>query len=191
MIRRPPRSTLFPYTTLFRSQEPGHHADDRALTARARDGNARPTSVDHLGEELWPGHAVEAERTRGAHLGRVGLDRRRVDEAIDRWRHGRPVVRRKLDCQPPEMRGDLPVLPLVERAIGALDLVAARPHQTREGVHAGAGDAGEVIAHRDQPITGLTGSDTPQSGRTRTRKSSVCRTHFHRRAWSGGAASMT
>src|SRR3712207_7005486 len=24
MIRRPPRSTLFPYTTLFRSQEVGH-----------------------------------------------------------------------------------------------------------------------------------------------------------------------
>src|SRR5256884_9789852 len=24
MIRRPPRSTLFPYTTLFRSQEPCH-----------------------------------------------------------------------------------------------------------------------------------------------------------------------
>src|SRR2546426_10478022 len=74
-----------------------------------------------------------------------------------------------------------------ERAIGALDLVAARPHQTREGVHAGAGDAGEVIAHRDQPITSLTGSDPPQSGRTRTRKSSVCRTHFHRRGRGGGA----
>src|SRR5256885_11380503 len=25
MIRRPPRSTLFPYTTLFRSGEPGAH----------------------------------------------------------------------------------------------------------------------------------------------------------------------
>src|SRR2546422_6534049 len=25
MIRRPPRSTLFPYTTLFRSAEPGRH----------------------------------------------------------------------------------------------------------------------------------------------------------------------
>src|SRR3989440_12525358 len=25
MIRRPPRSTLFPYTTLFRSEEPGVH----------------------------------------------------------------------------------------------------------------------------------------------------------------------
>src|SRR3989454_5465302 len=25
MIRRPPRSTLFPYTTLFRSRDPGEH----------------------------------------------------------------------------------------------------------------------------------------------------------------------
>src|SRR2546430_7300769 len=28
MIRRPPRSTLFPYTTLFRSLEPAHFQDD-------------------------------------------------------------------------------------------------------------------------------------------------------------------
>src|SRR2546429_6516573 len=28
MIRRPPRSTLFPYTTLFRSLVPVHHAAD-------------------------------------------------------------------------------------------------------------------------------------------------------------------
>src|SRR3712207_8020002 len=33
MIRRPPRSTLFPYTTLFRSQAPGqlHRGDPRLL----------------------------------------------------------------------------------------------------------------------------------------------------------------
>src|SRR5256885_7319788 len=32
MIRRPPRSTLFPYTTLFRSQAgPGEHLDVAAL----------------------------------------------------------------------------------------------------------------------------------------------------------------
>src|SRR2546427_7961930 len=33
MIRRPPRSTLFPYTTLFRSQDPGflNSKDARAL----------------------------------------------------------------------------------------------------------------------------------------------------------------
>src|SRR3712207_9010480 len=29
MIRRPPRSTLFPYTTLFRSEEHHHHYHDR------------------------------------------------------------------------------------------------------------------------------------------------------------------
>src|SRR3712207_8016575 len=28
MIRRPPRSTLFPYTTLFRSHLPGERGDD-------------------------------------------------------------------------------------------------------------------------------------------------------------------
>src|SRR2546430_11300797 len=28
MIRRPPRSTLFPYTTLFRSLRLGYHGDD-------------------------------------------------------------------------------------------------------------------------------------------------------------------
>src|SRR2546422_4099993 len=32
MIRRPPRSTLFPYTTLFRSSEP-HHQRREALRA--------------------------------------------------------------------------------------------------------------------------------------------------------------
>src|SRR5262249_62414523 len=34
MIPRPPRSTLFPYTTLFRSQHPGRH--DRVAARRLR-----------------------------------------------------------------------------------------------------------------------------------------------------------
>src|SRR3989441_6717966 len=41
MIRRPPRSTLFPYTTLFRSRRPGRaparHREDR----RTRGGAAQ------------------------------------------------------------------------------------------------------------------------------------------------------
>src|SRR2546427_4632695 len=40
MIRRPPRSTLFPYTTLFRSHS---HLPDLAVLGLAKD---RPTSVD-------------------------------------------------------------------------------------------------------------------------------------------------
>src|SRR5258708_28477713 len=37
MIRRPPRSTLFPYTTLFRSQDPGERRApaDQQLPCRA------------------------------------------------------------------------------------------------------------------------------------------------------------
>src|SRR2546430_12369343 len=47
MIRRPPRSTLFPYTTLFRSR-----------TARLRDGDGP------LGEGASPGRGRIPERTR-------------------------------------------------------------------------------------------------------------------------------
>src|SRR3989454_11138971 len=36
MIRRPPRSTLFPYTTLFRSRAPADHDARRAVPLRAQ-----------------------------------------------------------------------------------------------------------------------------------------------------------
>src|SRR5437588_487708 len=39
MIRRPPRSTLFPYTTLFRSERPVKAAELFAFTLRVRAGN--------------------------------------------------------------------------------------------------------------------------------------------------------
>src|SRR3712207_7603390 len=54
MIRRPPRSTLFPYTTLFRSRRPGRRPpaggpapgrtrkDSRADPTRERGRDARP-----------------------------------------------------------------------------------------------------------------------------------------------------
>src|SRR3712207_7649876 len=38
MIRRPPRSTLFPYTTLFRSRERGRHVRLARRGARLGDG---------------------------------------------------------------------------------------------------------------------------------------------------------
>src|SRR2546427_6948273 len=37
MIRRPPRSTLFPYTTLFRSLDDEHHPRERPVGAGARN----------------------------------------------------------------------------------------------------------------------------------------------------------
>src|SRR5256885_16004726 len=44
MIRRPPRSTLFPYTTLFRSMGwmPGHHRDE---AGRETEPPPRPPSL--------------------------------------------------------------------------------------------------------------------------------------------------
>src|SRR2546429_4997115 len=46
MIRRPPRSTLFPYTTLFRSDEPGH-----LVRAVAEHVPARPAPAgDQVGD---------------------------------------------------------------------------------------------------------------------------------------------
>src|SRR2546430_13145316 len=47
MIRRPPRSTLFPYTTLFRSARPG--ARERDPPRRSRNG-APPDGV----ARAWP-----------------------------------------------------------------------------------------------------------------------------------------
>src|SRR3712207_6856208 len=52
MIRRPPRSTLFPYTTLFRSERSGRtaRADDRPCGAREPPldegrGHERPAAI--------------------------------------------------------------------------------------------------------------------------------------------------
>src|SRR3712207_7686796 len=55
MIRRPPRSTLFPYTTLFRSERQlrrERHDGDRV----ERDGD-REQGVRQVGQRLVNGHA--------------------------------------------------------------------------------------------------------------------------------------
>src|SRR5688572_31560783 len=47
MIRRPPRSTLFPYTTLFRSCEKGRSSGDTHPGAhKPRPGRATPKTID-------------------------------------------------------------------------------------------------------------------------------------------------
>src|SRR3712207_8471359 len=46
MIRRPPRSTLFPYTTLFRSAASGERGRDAEVVAAARARNIPVNAVD-------------------------------------------------------------------------------------------------------------------------------------------------
>src|SRR3712207_8911498 len=61
MIRRPPRSTLFPYTTLFRSQRHGLHRPPRRPRPSRRPERIRSrasTTPDHPEElpTLTPDH---------------------------------------------------------------------------------------------------------------------------------------
>src|SRR3712207_1376641 len=77
MIRRPPRSTLFPYTTLFRS-EAGRRPRGaaarpaRALRQRARRGHRRPRGAGGGGSGRGTGGARAAVRGRGPSAGGGG-----------------------------------------------------------------------------------------------------------------------
>src|SRR2546425_9312949 len=91
MIRRPPRSTLFPYTTLFRSR----HGDGRELPG----GGERRVRRRHHGQ-LDDGGAVRpapgGPRGRGHGGGgrgrREGVESRRPDGGADGWVHGHPAA---------------------------------------------------------------------------------------------------
>src|SRR2546426_6240214 len=71
MIRRPPRSTLFPYTTLFRSVDSGGAAFTDAVLARLRGlpGGGRVTTLfnthwhrDQVGGNLAFGRSEATDR---------------------------------------------------------------------------------------------------------------------------------
>src|SRR2546426_2372666 len=66
MIRRPPRSTLFPYTTLFRSaggaRQPGDAQADRSLGEGLRQGvKGRPLSQHRTNNPRSEEHTSELQ----------------------------------------------------------------------------------------------------------------------------------
>src|SRR3712207_7809677 len=58
MIRRPPRSTLFPYTTLFRSRE-RRRDQDRGVDAGDRDRELLEGEARDLGDHVVDGRRSE------------------------------------------------------------------------------------------------------------------------------------
>src|SRR5256885_10002127 len=73
MIRRPPRSTLFPYTTLFRSVIPCFH--DRCAPCRLNHDHSRTLGILLEPAELF--HFVEGLPHRDhAHSTAAGKDRK-------------------------------------------------------------------------------------------------------------------
>src|SRR6266511_6056420 len=93
MIRRPPRSTLFPYTTLFRSRR--HVPRELRLPRLRRDRHRRAPGPVPRGEVLDERVAGEVERDRrDADL--AGADGGDVGAGLGLLAHGRtadPVVR--------------------------------------------------------------------------------------------------
>src|SRR2546430_15977324 len=71
MIRRPPRSTLFPYTTLFRSVR-GRVVADRDLGGHAAH-RVRPAPVTGLDEQLHVGLEEVALHGHGGAVGQQEL----------------------------------------------------------------------------------------------------------------------
>src|SRR3712207_184181 len=56
MIRRPPRSTLFPYTTLFRSSALTRLVHNRAISQLAAKTGAPVTDIKHM--TIWGNHSA-------------------------------------------------------------------------------------------------------------------------------------
>src|SRR6267143_2987704 len=99
MIRRPPRSTLFPYTTLFRSLE----ADRRARSRRPEDRARRNLQVVRPRPSELRGH-VDVRDVRPGRGGRLAP--RGPDLLAQCRRSGRRVdkrIRRNVPADRPEL----------------------------------------------------------------------------------------
>src|SRR2546427_12981315 len=118
MIRRPPRSTLFPYTTLFRSQlvegRPGAELIEDALRLFRRT-HRDLQAVHRLGLlELAPVRVVE-----GARLGRRGaLGAGLLGHVLLRQEPLARVVRELLGIQPGARELLAPGRPALARIVG-------------------------------------------------------------------------
>src|SRR2546422_11594636 len=62
MIRRPPRSTLFPYTTLFRSAEIGVQVDQLQIAPRRAERQVPALHPGHAGHDRRDLRHLEPER---------------------------------------------------------------------------------------------------------------------------------
>src|SRR3712207_9378573 len=87
MIRRPPRSTLFPYTTLFRSEDAAEARAELGHVVLDREGLRRILELEDRG--VAQGVVTEADLPDDDRLDRLALDDR-----LDRLDLGRGVDRK-------------------------------------------------------------------------------------------------
>src|SRR2546429_9171922 len=90
MIRRPPRSTLFPYTTLFRSI---HRVKLYARLGKAKDFRRVPVQFHKNGRAIQPeGHVTGFLVRKGGKFEHVGAD---LDSAVTCLRQEEAFLDRK------------------------------------------------------------------------------------------------
>src|SRR2546426_8456040 len=130
MIRRPPRSTLFPYTTLFRSPyEATKRAGERLVEAYALSG--RHAVIVHPARVYGPGPCNDANA---------------LTRVIDLYLRGRFRVRLE----------DGDVLGSYVHAADVADGIRRAAHAGRPGAHYVLG--GENLSFRDRKSTRLNSS---------------------------------
>src|SRR3712207_8251795 len=99
MIRRPPRSTLFPYTTLFRSQLERLGADDLVCAGAHEGPRERVELLDREGlEQFFDLHGGGVLPAAGG--GVVGADAMSGVTAGGRGAEQEPAVRRSRSARP-------------------------------------------------------------------------------------------
>src|ERR1035438_6544835 len=99
MVRRPPRSTLFPYTTLFRSERPpqaeGLPHDSSRRAKRLTDSSTIPSALVDLRQlvHFFPvGHLGGAEQHRAGEF-RIETAQRQASNDLPIKQHGVNLLR--------------------------------------------------------------------------------------------------
>src|SRR5689334_25123248 len=94
MIRRPPRSTLFPYTTLFRS-ETGEEERREETNARLRTAEVALARLEELSNEPWL-HPYALNDTREHYRHRARRLQSRADGTLDGAIESKSAAHRRL-----------------------------------------------------------------------------------------------
>src|SRR5690625_5884454 len=81
MLRPPPRPTLFPYTTLFRSTRGAHHLHGARRHRRQRRRRAPRGRIDHEGRCRSEEHTSELQ-SRGHLVCRLLLEKKNIRQLI-------------------------------------------------------------------------------------------------------------
>src|SRR2546427_1776816 len=100
MIRRPPRSTLFPYTTLFRSIGAFHRKEAAATVEVGEVAGLEmlPAAIGHAGRKRSEEHTSELQSQSNL-VCRLLLEKKKTSHPHQ------PQTLRKATCLPPKPRG--------------------------------------------------------------------------------------